>query len=270
MHKYAASSPESRELVSELEFVWDQVKSNVPSSSSSSPPRNSTLPLDMSRHGDAPPYQGFTERSRARGSGIEDSRLRVLSPTSRDQLYNEAAVDGDDDDEFVDAPDSQVDDAQASRNIDAVLSSPSGGGDDQDPAPGDERKKSKRRSYIVQPPSGDEKWKKSISSSIIKLTAELAAVKEQLESRRLFTHTIQFRIFRFMTTSIWGLVRHIAIDALVLGVVLLWLRSKKDRRFEGAIFWMLGDAVAQVQKLGDRQLGTIRLPKLVAGRGKKS
>src|SRR5690349_9423073 len=35
MRKYASPSPDARELVSELEFVWDQVKSNVPSSSSS-------------------------------------------------------------------------------------------------------------------------------------------------------------------------------------------------------------------------------------------
>ncbi|KAL9062208.1 MAG: hypothetical protein Q9157_009125, partial [Trypethelium eluteriae] len=28
MHKYAAQAPDARELVSELEFVWDQIKSN--------------------------------------------------------------------------------------------------------------------------------------------------------------------------------------------------------------------------------------------------
>jgi len=82
--------------------------------------------------------------------------------------------------------------------------------------------------------------------------------------------TIKFRIFHFVTTTVWGVVKHIAIDALLLGVVLLWLRSKKDRRFEGAIRVLLGDAVAQVQKLGDRQLGKIQLPKLVVGNGKKS
>lgn len=37
MHKYAITLTEARELVSELEFVWDQIKSNSASSSSSSP-----------------------------------------------------------------------------------------------------------------------------------------------------------------------------------------------------------------------------------------
>ena len=31
MHRYASRSPDARELVAELEFVWDQVKSNVSS-----------------------------------------------------------------------------------------------------------------------------------------------------------------------------------------------------------------------------------------------
>ena len=106
-----------------------------------------------------------------------------------------------------------------------------------------------------------------MSASIIKLTAELAAVREQLEARRLFTHTIQFRILRFITKSIWSVVKHIAIDVFILGIVVLWLRSKRDKRLEGAMRVLLGDAVAQVQKLGDVQLGKLQLPKLgVAGR----
>jgi hypothetical protein len=35
MHRYASSTPEARELASELEFVWDQIRSNVPSTHSS-------------------------------------------------------------------------------------------------------------------------------------------------------------------------------------------------------------------------------------------
>lgn len=31
MHQYASRSPEARELIAELEFVWEQVKSNVSS-----------------------------------------------------------------------------------------------------------------------------------------------------------------------------------------------------------------------------------------------
>ncbi|CAZ82979.1 unnamed protein product [Tuber melanosporum] len=42
MHKYSSNTPEARELVSELEFVWEQIKSNV---SSLSTPSSSTSPF---------------------------------------------------------------------------------------------------------------------------------------------------------------------------------------------------------------------------------
>ncbi|KAI9893748.1 MAG: hypothetical protein M1814_005964 [Vezdaea aestivalis] len=38
MHKYASQTTEAQELVSELEFVWDQIKSNLPSVSPTSSP----------------------------------------------------------------------------------------------------------------------------------------------------------------------------------------------------------------------------------------
>lgn len=210
MHKYASASNESRELVSELEFVWDQVKSNVPSSNSSSPMQATGMPLDVSRHGEPPRYGDFLHTVRERRQsprGGDSVGMHVMSPASKDELELEAARDIEDEDEFVDAPDSQAEDPLRQRNIGAVLSSPSrGGGLDRDAPLGEDRRR-KRRSYPqpAPPPSGDEKWKKNISASIIKLTAELAAVREQLEARRLFTHTIQFRIFRFITQSIWGL-----------------------------------------------------------------
>lgn len=234
------------------------------------------MPLDISRHGEPPRYGDYSRGNRERGvspRGVDESGMNVMSPVSKDQLDFEAAGDMEDDEEFVDAPDSQAEDPSRQRNIGAVLSSPSrGGGLDREAPLADDRRR-KRRSYpqpSAPPPSGDEKWKKSMSASIIKLTAELAAVREQLEARRLFTHTIQFRIFRFITRSIWGIVKHVAIDVLILGIVIIWLRRKKDERLEGALRVLLGDAVAQVQKLGDKQLSRLQLPLLGPSSGKKT
>jgi len=47
----------------------------------------------------------------------------------------------------------------------------------------------------------------------------------------------------------------------------LWLRRKKDKRLEGAIRVLLGDAVAQMQRGGGIVFGRVRLPLL--GRAKK-
>ena len=53
----------------------------------------------------------------------------------------------------------------------------------------------------------------------------------------------------------------------ILGIVLLWMRRKKDKRLEGAIRVLLGDAVAQMQRGGGMVFGRVRLPLL--GRAKK-
>src|SRR5204862_7363015 len=81
MHRYASTTREGRELISELEFVWDQIKSNT-SSSSSSPVQAMGIPARLQSHAN---YESIGQRiSRADGSGLlRDSRLRVLSPVSQ-------------------------------------------------------------------------------------------------------------------------------------------------------------------------------------------
>lgn len=273
MHKYASASNESRELVSELEFVWDQVKSNVPSSNSSSPLRTSAIPHEIPRPAEVPRFESFEEGGRARARIQEEGResMQVMSPVSKDRLDLEAAGDVEDEEEFVDAPDSQVDQPPRLRNVHTILSSPSRGGPPDPDGPMGEERRRKRRSYPppAAPPSSDEAWKKNMSAGIIKLTAELAAVREQLEARRLFTHTLQFRIFRFVTATAWAFVKHVAVDALLLALVLLWFRRKRDQRLEDAVRVLLGDAVVQAQRLGDKQLSKLHLPLLGSGARKK-
>lgn len=271
MHKYASSSLESRELVSELEFVWDQVKSNVPSSNSSSPMQTLAIPADLGGHGEVSRYDNYlhgTRHRRRRLLNDETQGMQVVDPIDREQLELEAVGDAEEEDEFVDAPDSQADEPIPTRNIGAVLSSPSREREFDQTSPSGEARKRKRKNYALVTPgpsSLDEPWKKNMSASIIKLTAEIAAVREQLEARRLFTHTLQFRMMRSLTRISWGILKHITIDICILGLVLLWLRRKKDKRLEGAIRVLLGDAVAHVQKLGDVQLGKIQLPTFGTG-----
>ncbi|PGH34771.1 hypothetical protein GX50_02452, partial [[Emmonsia] crescens] len=115
MNKYASSTLEARELISELEFVWDQIKSNRSSSSSSggSPshvhvsntpqsqqqqlqqqqPSNIITPTPPSRSNYGSQYGsigGRISRAEAAEEGMDrplyagrDSRLRVLSPVSQ-------------------------------------------------------------------------------------------------------------------------------------------------------------------------------------------
>ena len=47
----------------------------------------------------------------------------------------------------------------------------------------------------------------------------------------------------------------------------MWMRRKKDKRLEGAIRVLLGDAVAKMQRGGGAVLGRVRLP-LLGGKKK--
>ncbi|OAL01788.1 hypothetical protein IQ06DRAFT_315611 [Phaeosphaeriaceae sp. SRC1lsM3a] len=282
MHKFASPSPDSRELVAELEFVWDQVKSNVPSSSSSSPMQTlSQLGMHM------PPAHGYGRESRRIDDHDDDDAdppLQIKSPMSQSEEELEEEEAEIDREEFVDAPDSQynpnADDAAVQTEPGLIRQNPKPV-DTPTPAP-------RMRSILPQsipmpsftstpaPPAtgapqpeaaADKKWRGRVEQALQKMTAEVAALREQLEARRLFSHSPHYRLFRGIWRWLWAAFKHVAVDMLLLAIVLLYMRRKKDTRLEGAIRVLLGDAVAQVQKVGGAQLGKVKLPGLLGKKG---
>ncbi|KAI0403480.1 acyl-CoA binding protein [Xylaria palmicola] len=91
MHRYA-NTPDALELVAELEFVWNQIKSNSPSSAHSSPKDRSSAFADPRR---------FQQPA----SGTEGP-LKVLSPMSEDDTgehqYRDRQEDEDEEEEEAD------------------------------------------------------------------------------------------------------------------------------------------------------------------------
>ena len=241
MRKYASTSADARELVSELEFVWDQVKSNVPSSSSSSPVHTAAMPASQHLMPKGRPPSFPTLNTGVKRGG--EKELRVMSPTSpsqEDEAEAEAAAE--EGDIFVDAPDSQV--AEPAPRLESAASQQ----DSHDRPPGSEGVRlGRKKSYSS--PSRDPKWRSRVESALVKLTAEVAAVREQLESRRLFALGRQHKIWSWLASAVWGTVKFIAFDFFLLLVVLLWLRRKKDRRLEMAIRVLLGDAASEARKI---------------------
>lgn len=248
MHQYASRSPDTRELVAELEFVWDQVKSNIDSSSYSSqhsPPRKS---------------QG-SKKGNERDAEVDDdegSPLQLRSPMSQSE-EEELEEQGD---EFVDAADSQYNAGGVPAVYDAGVQT------NLTPVPPEPYMSPKSKALVpipkpTSPPvesAADQKWRKRVEQALVKMTAEIAALREQLESRRLFSHSRKYTFVRFIFRLVWGSIKHVALDFIILGILLLWMRRKKDQRLEGAIRVLLGDAVAQVQNLGGVQIGKIQLP----------
>ncbi|KAF2672105.1 hypothetical protein BT63DRAFT_437975 [Microthyrium microscopicum] len=314
MRQYANSSPDSRALVDELEFVWDQVKANASSSSSSSPthhgaglgigvgvgsgsglglsrsqsmdPAQQSLPRsDPSHSHSLPPAQPifkFADRSKKRLSGLgvnstsnvagtrtsTDMRHLTGSPLSHSVIDDSSDDDSAGGDEFVDAPDSQI--AEPPPNP-ATLD-PHGkraaprAADEQTSAAADPDAPKKRTR------ADDTKWRRRVSTALIRLTAEVAALREQLEARRLWTRTRRGTFLNLTWTLISSVLKHVAFDAIILLLLLLWMRRKKDGRLEGAMRVLLGDAVAQVQRVGtDLQRGVNKVGKalVVAGASSK-
>ena len=243
MHKYASNTPEARELVEELEFVWDQVKNNSQHPSSGS---EHSSPLATVERSGYLQNGSSTQRSSAAamdnigpgGPITRDLPMRVLSPVSQsneDEL-EENEREGEEE-EFVDAPVSQVDEGD--------LGDISEHGEDRSVADAGVQAEQSRP---VQASRSDARWRRRIESSLMKMTNEVAALREQLESSRYLRARSRRSFLGWVLRLSWWTVQLFVTDAVILWVVILYLRRKDDRRLEGAVRVLLGDAVAQVQK----------------------
>jgi len=254
MHEYASGTDEARELVEELEFVWDQIKNNSQhsgDSEQSSPlqnlERSGYISSSGGNGGGVSSSAAAMEGPSARGGGREGGQLRVLSPVS--QADEEEAETMEEQEEFGDARVSLVDAGDL--------------GDSPEPAQSDNAQDA---SYAVvprppQPSQSDLKWRKRIESSLIKLTTEVAALREQLELRRFVAYQRRHSILGWVLRIGFWVVQFVVADAALLWIVILYMRRKNDRRLEGAVRVLLGDAVAQVQKVG-RDVKMPTMPKL--------
>jgi len=232
MHTYASTTPEAKELVSELEFVWDQVKNNSNPSSSS---RSS--PLRAHDHSNSyPPIPGSSvgalDSARGRDEVKQEGNMRVMSPVSQPAVDE---VEEEEKEEFVDAPVSQFGEQDLETNAD----------DRTDPAAGLGDKSSGPQPR--KPTASDIRWRKRVESALIKMTTEVAALREQLETRQYTNQRRRHSLLGWILRLGWFSIRLVVVDVAILWLVILYLRRKKDRRFEGAIRVMLGDAQAVAQ-----------------------
>jgi hypothetical protein len=173
---------DARELVTELEFVWDQIKNNSASSSNSSPGRQ------------APPYN--EKRRFQQPLSGNDGPMRVLSPMSQD------------------------DESEARRRID----------EDNDNEYDDEEDNGSETDI-----RRTKKWRRKVEAAMVKMTAEMAALREQIETGREWRGRRRRTPAAWVGWFIWLAIRHAFIDVLLLGIVLIWMRRRKDRRIEDLV-----------------------------------
>jgi hypothetical protein len=87
-----------------------------------------------------------------------------------------------------------------------------------------------------------KKWQRKVEAALVKMTAEIAALREQIETGRDWRVRRQQSIGAWLGWLIWVALRHFFLDAVLLGLILLWMRKRRDRRLE--------DLVRQAVRIG--------------------
>ena len=168
---------DAKELVAELEFVWNQIKHNSSSSTDSSP--------KASRNA------GSTRRFQEPASGSEGP-MKVLSPMSE---QDEAEL-------------------RSQRQMELEEEVEDGNND---------------------PSKRSSRWQRKVERAITNLSAEIAALREQITTGREWRSKKERSFPSWLGWLVWSIVKHLLVDCVVLGLVLLWMRKRKDRRLEDLV-----------------------------------
>ena len=223
MHNYATTTPEARELVSELEFVWDQIKSNSVSSSASSPGQ-----LARSQgQGVGASYGSINPGQRVGGEEVASAGLRVLRPVS----------DGDEEED-------EIEEAE--------------GFEEARHTPLDKEEEGIITSQTPDLDVRNRKWRKRIEHTLIKLTTEITALREQVEAKRIGEGKRRNGVWAWITWLVWITLRHFVVDLAILGFLVVWARRKGDRRVEQGLELLLGYVREKAQRI--RLPGSRRIP----------
>jgi len=205
MHRYA-NTPNALELVAELEFVWNQIKSNTPEGGNSQHGARSDESSSVGNVGGAIGPDGYVvpvtvPRRFTQPTSGTDGPMKVLSPMSEQ-----------DESELRMAEEADQDQDQQGEGEGAFEGEP----------PGEYAKRNDKRS-------------KRMERAIVRLSAEIAALREQIATGREWRSKKERSLTARIGWAFWILAKHFAIDFVILSILLLWMRRRKDRRFEDYI-----------------------------------
>ena len=79
------------------------------------------------------------------------------------------------------------------------------------------------------------KWRRRVEQALTRMTAEVAALREQLELRRSTAAAARTKLALVRTWIVyatWLALKHAIIDAIIVAVVLAWMKRRGDKRAE--------------------------------------
>lgn len=105
----------------------------------------------------------------------------------------------------------------------------------------DEAESRQRIEYGAEEDVADEgnartkRWRRTIEQALVKMTAEIAALREQIATGREYQGKKRKSPARWIGWFMWIVSKHFLTDVLILGIILLWLRKRKDLRIEDLV-----------------------------------
>lgn len=85
----------------------------------------------------------------------------------------------------------------------------------------------------------NRKWRKKIEYALVKLTTEVAALREQIEAKQIEDGRRRNGLRAWMSWLWWITVRHLVVDLALLGLLVAWGRRKGDQRVEQGLDLLL-------------------------------
>lgn len=79
------------------------------------------------------------------------------------------------------------------------------------------------------------RWQRKIERAITQLSAEVAALREQITTGREWRSKKERSLPTWMGWLAWTVMKHAVVDFFLLTLILLWMRRRKDRRLEDSV-----------------------------------
>ena len=92
-------------------------------------------------------------------------------------------------------------------------------------------------------------WRRRVEQALTSMTAEVAAVREQMEARTL-SQRRRNGLWAWLKWLLWVTLRQIVWDVAMLGLILIWMRARGDRRMEERLRSGWAEVKAKVIRLG--------------------
>ena len=93
------------------------------------------------------------------------------------------------------------------------------------------------------------RWQRKVERAITNLSAEVAALREQITVGREWRSKKERSWPSWLGWVLWTIMKHLLADFVILGIVLLWMRRRKDRRLEDLVRAALGLSREYVRKV---------------------